>query len=205
MTGEPKTRDAAGLGCLVVGDDTALTVAVRAALEAAGAQVAGAPVADSREQAERAIADARQSIGEMTALVSCPPAVAAVSIDELTPAAFDAALAASFRSPFLYTQAAFPSLRATPHGRLVYVTSTLGITARPDSAHVAAAERAVITLMRTAALEAGSTVTANVVATSDTGQGAESVIDAILLLLRPESSYLRGQVLTTAGSSELHT
>jgi 3-oxoacyl-[acyl-carrier protein] reductase len=205
LSGGRQASAAAGrLGCLVVGDETALAVAVAAGLEAAGAQVARAPAAGSRAEAAAAVARAAESVGEIAALVSCPPAGAPASLDELTPAVFDAALATSFRSPFLYTQAALPALRASRRGRLVYVTSTLGINARPHTAHLAAAARAVIALMRTAALETGPTVTANAIAAAERPTDPASVVDSLLWILRPESDYLTGQVLTTAGAAELH-
>jgi NAD(P)-dependent dehydrogenase (short-subunit alcohol dehydrogenase family) len=137
-------------------------------------------------------------------LISCPSSAAPVAFDELTPAVFDSTLATAFRSPFLYTQAALPRLRAAEHGRLVYVVSTLGVSAEPRTAHVASAAQAVIALMRTATLEVTPPLTANAiaVATSEQPTPPEALADSVLWLLRPQSGHLTGQVVTLAGAPE---
>jgi NAD(P)-dependent dehydrogenase (short-subunit alcohol dehydrogenase family) len=192
------------LSCLVVGEDGPLTAAVRAGLAAAGMRVAWGSTASSRAEAESAVAAAEAEVGALTVLVTCPPSAAAVAFDELSPAAFDGTLAAAFRSPFLYTQAALPKLRAAADGRLVYVVSTLGISGEPRTAHVAAAEQAVIALMRTATLEVTPPLTANAVAIAmgDRPTTSDDVVDSLLWLLRPRSGRVTGQLLTLAGGAE---
>ncbi len=192
------------MSCLVVGEDGPLTTAVRSGLAAAGTQVAWAPAANSRAEAESAVAVAEADIGALTALVTCPPSAAAVAFDELSPAVFDGTLAAAFRSPFLYTQAALPKLRAAADGRLVYVVSTLGSSGEPRTAHVAAAEQAVIALMRTATLELTPPLTANAIAIAagERPTAPEDVVDLLLWLLRPQSGRIAGQLLTLAGGAE---
>jgi 3-oxoacyl-[acyl-carrier protein] reductase len=192
------------LSWLVVGEDGPLAAAVRAGLAAAGTQVAWAPTANSRADAERAVAAAEEEIGALTALIACPPRAVPTSFDELGPAVFDSTLAAAFRSPFLYTQAALPKLRAAEHGRLVYVISTLGISAEPGTAHIAAGEQAVIALMRTATLEVTPPLTANAVAIAagERPTAPEDLVDSLLWLLRPQSGHVAGQLLTLAGGSE---
>lgn len=192
------------MSCLVVGEDGPLVAAVRDGLAATGTPVAWAPTADSRAEAERAVAAAEEEIGALTALIACPPTAARLAFDDLTPAVFDSTLAAAFRSPFLYTQAALPRLRAAEHGRLVYVVSTLGISGEPRSAHVAAAEQAVIALMRTATLEVTPPLTANAVAIAagERPTATDDLVDSLLWLLRPQTGYVAGQLLTLTGSAE---
>jgi NAD(P)-dependent dehydrogenase (short-subunit alcohol dehydrogenase family) len=192
------------LSCLLTGEDGLLVAAVRAALEAAGERVVWAPTAASRAEAEQAVAAAEAEAGPLTALVACPPTTAPVAFDELSPAVFDETQAVAFRSPFLFTQAALPRLRAAAHGRLVYVVSALGVSAEPRTAHVASAAQATIALMRTATLEVTAPLTANAiaVATGESPTPAEDVADSVLWLLRPQSDRLTGQVLTLPGATE---
>ena len=192
------------MSCLVVGEDGPLAAAVRAGLGAAGTRVAWAPPASSRADAETAVAAAEEEAGALTALISCPPSAAPLAFDDLEPAAFDSTLAAAFRSPFLYTQAALPRLRAAEHGRYVYVVSTFGISGEPRTAHVAAAEQAVIALMRTATLEVTPPLTANAVAIAagERPTAPDDLVDSLLWLLRPRTGYVAGQLLTLAGGAE---
>ncbi len=192
------------MSCLVTGEDGPWVAAVRAGLEAAGERVAWVPAAASRAAAENAVTAAEEEIGALTALITCPPSGAPIAFDELNPETFDSTLAAAFRSPFLYTQAALPRLRAAEHGRLVYVVSTLGVSAEPRTAHVASAAQATIALMRTATLEVTPPLTANAIAiaTGEQPTPPEALADAVLWLLRPRSGHLTGQVLTLAGGPE---
>ncbi len=191
------------MSCLLTGEDGPLVAAVRAGLEAAGERVVWAPAAASRAEAEQAVAVAEAEAGPLTALIACPPAAAPVAFDELSPAVFDGTQAVAFRSPFLFTQAALPRLRAAEHGRLVYVVSALGVSAEPQTAHVASAAQATIALMRTATLEVTAPLTANAiaVATGESPTAPEDVADSALWLLRPQSDRLTGQVLTLAGAT----
>lgn len=155
----------AGRRCVVAGAETSLRAAVAAGLEAAGAAVAVVGPAASRAEAERHAGGARGALGGPAgALVTCPPQLAAASLDELDQATFDAAVAAAYKSPFLHTQALLGDLRASGDGRIAYVTSAAGIRGRAHTAHLAAGARALIALMRTVANEEGPRVKANAIA-----------------------------------------
>jgi len=161
-TGE---RALAGRRCVVAGERTPLRDALATGFERAGAAVASAPAVATRAAAERAAAEVRDALGGAAdALVTCPPRLGAASIDELDPAAFEGAVAALYKSPFLHTQTLLGDLRAGGDGRIVYVTSAAGILGRAYAAHLAAGARAVIALMRTVACEEAPGVTANAIA-----------------------------------------
>jgi NAD(P)-dependent dehydrogenase (short-subunit alcohol dehydrogenase family) len=154
-----------GRRCVIAGDDTHLRAALQAGLESAGAAVATVATASRRDDAERLAADARNVLGgDVEVLVTTPPALTAAGIDELDPAAFDGALDAAYKSPFLYTQALLADLRESGGGRVVYVTSAAGILGRAYTAHLAAGARAAIALMRTVAYEEAPAITANAIA-----------------------------------------
>jgi 2-hydroxycyclohexanecarboxyl-CoA dehydrogenase len=155
----------AGRRCVVAGDESELRTAIAAGLADAGATVAQAPAATDRAAADAAAASVREQLGGAPgALVATPPRLAAASIDELDPATFGSALAAGYKSPFLHTQALLGDLRSDGDGRVVYVTSAAGILARAHTAHLAAASRATIALMRTLAQEEGAALRANAIA-----------------------------------------
>jgi len=154
-----------GRRCVVAGDETPLRSALAAGLERAGAAVATAPAVTSRAAAEQAAAASRQALdGPADALVTCPPPLDAAAIDELDPAAFDGAVAALYKSPFLHTQALLGDIRASGDGRIVYVTSAVAVVARAYTAHLAAGARATVALMRTVACEEAPRVSANAIA-----------------------------------------
>jgi NAD(P)-dependent dehydrogenase (short-subunit alcohol dehydrogenase family) len=155
-----------GRRCVVAGEDTPLRAALCEGLERAGAVVAPVAVATTRDAAEQAVADVRQALdGRAGALVTTPPPLVAASLDELDPVTFDGAIAAAYKSPFVYTQALLGDLRAGGDGRIVHVTSAAGILGRAYTSHLAAGARATIALMRTVAYEEGPAVKANAIAT----------------------------------------
>lgn len=155
----------AGRRCVVAGEETPLRAELAAGLERAGAAVASAPPALTRASAERAAAAAREQLGgPADALVTSPPRLAAASLDELDPAAFDGALAALYKSPFLHTQALLGDLRTGGDGRIAYVTSAAGLLGRAHTAHLASGARATIALMRAVAYEEAPRVSANAIA-----------------------------------------
>lgn len=164
MTARAEGAGLSGRACLVVGDDTALGRELCEAIVAAGGSVAQASQATGRRGAEVALQRAEDELGAVDVLICCPPSSRPASLGELSPAVFDAEVEAALKSPFLHTQAVLPGMLERGFGRIVYVTSTLGITALPFAAHVAAGARGVITLMRTVALEAAPAVAAHAVA-----------------------------------------
>lgn len=152
-----------GAVCLV-GEESPLRAELGRRLEQAGWAVAALPPARTRAEADANVGEARDRHGTIGALVSCPPTLAAASLDELDPEAFDGALDAAYKSPFRYTQVALADLREVGTGRIVYVTSSAGMLGRAYTAHLAAGARATIALMRTVAVEESPAVTANAVA-----------------------------------------
>jgi NAD(P)-dependent dehydrogenase (short-subunit alcohol dehydrogenase family) len=164
MSGDAAAATLAGRRCLVAGNETPLRAALGAGLERAGAAVAFAATVGDRAAAEHAAEQARAALGgPLDALVATPPQLDAAGIDELDPARFDGALDAGYRSPFLQTQAVLGDLRVQT-GSVVYVTSVAGLLGRAYTAHLAAAARAAIALMRTVAYEEAPAVTANAIA-----------------------------------------
>ena len=79
-------------------------------------------------------------------------------------ALWDAMLRVNLTGTFHCTQAALPALLAAPHGRIVNVASTAGLTGYPYVAAYCAAKHGVVGLTRALALELASThVTVNAV------------------------------------------
>ncbi len=158
-------RALAGRRCVVAGEETPLRAALAAGLEQAGAVVASVPAVTTRAAADRAAVAAREALeGPANARVTCPPRLPAAALEELDPAAFDAAVGGLYKGPFLQTQAQLGDLRATGDGRIVYVTSAAGVLGRAYIAHLAAGARAAIALMRAVAYEEAPRVSATAIA-----------------------------------------
>ena len=74
----------------------------------------------------------------------------------MDPAEWDRGIARNLRSAFSVTHAALPSLIASGHGRIVFVSSVTGpLVSNPGSAVYGAAKAGILGLMRGLAIEVG--------------------------------------------------
>jgi len=78
------------------------------------------------------------------------------AVADMDPAEWDRGIARNLRTAFAVTQAALPSLMATGHGRIVFVSSVTGpLVSNPGSAVYGAAKAGILGLMRGLAIEVG--------------------------------------------------
>jgi 3-oxoacyl-[acyl-carrier protein] reductase len=185
-----------GRVCVLSGADSAVAPTLQSGLEAAGAVVAVVPAVRSRSEATAAIATVRDRHGPVELLVCCSPDTAPASLEELAPPIFDAAMTGAFKSPFLLTQAVLGEMSANGFGRIVYVTSSLGILGRAYTAHLAAGARALIALARTVVAEESPAVTANTIAVGP-------IEGSALLAARLRGLAIAGAVDNAAGGAQL--
>ena len=150
----------AGAGALVIGvDNRAEALAdFSAATEAASGRAHPAVVADLREpeEVERLVIDAGDSLYGLVHVAGgmWPPQWAALM--DMDPAVFDDVMDLNLRTTLLSTTAVARRLKALGRGgSIVALSSVAGLTAMPFGAPYAAAKSALMSLVRTAALEWG--------------------------------------------------
>ncbi len=142
----------------------------------------------------------------------------------MSPADFDRVLQVNLRGAFLCTKYAMPHLIRQHYGRVVNMSSVVGLTGNPGQANYAAAKAGLIGFTKAVAREVASrNVTVNAVAPGYIATGmveglseeqrnqileripmgrfgtSEDVAETILFLSSRAAGYLTGQVLTVDG------
>ena len=142
----------------------------------------------------------------------------------MTPADFDEVLQVNLRGAFLCTKFVMPHLIRQHYGRVINVSSVVGLTGNPGQANYAPAKAGLIGFTKAVAREVASrNVTVNAVAPGFIATGmvegltqdqsnqileripmgrfgtSEDVADTILFLSSKGAGYLTGQVLTVDG------
>jgi SDR family mycofactocin-dependent oxidoreductase len=106
---------------------------------------------------------AAAELGEVSVVVANAGICSFARFDEITDEQWDEMIAVNLSGVFRTLRAAIPTMRAQGHGRLLATASMAGRGGSPHLAHYAAAKAGVISLIKTLALELGSSgVTANV-------------------------------------------
>lgn len=99
-----------------------------------------------------AVAAALDSHGQLDGLAVCAALLVEQELDGFTVADWDKTMALNLRAPFLLTQAAAPSLRASPDGRVVLVGSTAAFRGGGGSFAYAASKGGIVALTRSLAV-----------------------------------------------------
>jgi 3-oxoacyl-[acyl-carrier protein] reductase len=187
------------------------------------AQAFRADVADEAT-CEQLYAAVREALGAPTILVNNAGITRDNLILRMSAADFDAVCATNLRAAFLLTKLATRAMLKARSGRIINITSVVGLTGNAGQANYAASKAGLIGLTKSAARElAGKGVTVNAVApgfirTDMTDALDEKARDAlcasipvkrlgeakdiaavVAFLASDEASYVTGQVITVDG------
>jgi 3-oxoacyl-[acyl-carrier protein] reductase len=217
-----RTLHAAGAKVAVVGRDQSRAEAGAAEL---GARAAGVACDVARaDQVEAAIAAAEQALGPIDILVNNAGLTRDNILLRLTDADWDAVLNANLKGAFHTTRAVIKGMMKRRSGRIVNITSIVGLTGNKGQANYAASKAGLIGFTKSVAKEYASRgVLANCVAPGfietdmtaalpdearasllqDIAVGRlgrpEDVAGAVLFLASDLAGYITGQVLVVDG------
>ena len=105
--------------------------------------------------------EAERTVGVIQILVNNAGIVTMAPFLELREEEFDAVVAVSLRGTYLMTRALLPAMRGSGWGRVISLSSMLGKTPAPYTAHYSAAKAAIIGFTQAIAKEAAPEVTVN--------------------------------------------
>lgn len=224
--GEAIARDLAGAGWpLVLVARNAGKLAALAA-ELGGPERCLACPADigSWEDAQRVAALAQETFGTIDGLVNNAGITRDGLLVRMSPEQWQAPLDVNLNGTFYFTRAVGPIMMRQRQGRIVNITSVIGLTGNAGQANYAASKAGVIALTKSVAKELGSRgVTCNAlapgyIATDMTAELPDKVRQEMLeriplrrlgevadiagvvrFLLSPEAAYITGQVLVVDG------
>lgn len=232
--GTAVSRTLASAGALVVGVDNRAEALEEftAATSQADGRTHPAVIADLREPAEveRAIRAAGDQFYGLVHIAGGMGPAQWSGLMDMDPAVFDAVMDLNFRTMMLTTSAAARRLRELGRGgSLVALSSVAGLTAMPFGAPYSAAKAALMSLVRTAALEWGplgirvNAVAPGTVRTPKSLRGnpnpppdtpaetaavplgrrgsADDIAGGVLFLLSDLAGWITGQVLAVDGGS----
>jgi 3-oxoacyl-[acyl-carrier protein] reductase len=162
--------------------------------------------------------------GQIDILVNCAGITRDVPLGAMKDEQWDDVIAINLRGPFLFTRACSKPMRRARKGRIVNITSIVGMMGNKGQANYSASKAGLIGFTRTAAKElAGKNITVNAIAPGfiDTemtkvlpevlknemlkrtplarfGQ-VDDVANAVLFFVSDEASFITGQILTVDG------
>ena len=180
------------------------------------------------EQVQGIVAEVRDQFGTIWGLVNNAGVTKDGLIVRMNPDDWQFVLDVNLTGTFYFTRAVAPLMMRQREGRIISISSVIGLTGNAGQANYAASKAGVIALMKSVARELGSrSVTANAVApgfiatdmTADLSAqvktemleqiplkrfgDAADVAGVVSFLLSPNAAYITGQVLVCDGGMVL--
>lgn len=208
---------------LVARDEARLRDALATLPEGTRALTWACDVADG-EQVERVVAAAAAELGGIQALINNAGVTADALIMRMSAAQWRQVIDINLTGTFNFTKAVAPLMMRQRQGRIVNITSVIGLSGNAGQANYAASKAGIIALTKSVARElAGRQVTANAVApgfistdmTAGLGEQiraemlrsiplkrfgeGEDVAGVVAFLLSPDAAYVTGQTIVCDG------
>lgn len=216
-------RNGARVACLARNVDK-LADTVAAITAAGGVAEAFACDVKQRESVESVVDKIGESWGRLDILVNNAGVTRDTLLPRMTDDEWDDVITTNLRGAFLFCRAASRIMMRARYGRIINITSVVGLIGNPGQTNYSASKAGLIGLTRSLSRElAGRNVTINAVApgfiesdmTKVLGAAvldeakkripakrlgvAEDVAAAVLFLASPAASYITGHVLTVDG------
>jgi len=155
---------------------------------AGGEAVANYDGVDSAEGAERIVKSAKDAFGKVDIVINNAGILRDVSFMKMTEEDWDKVLRVHLYGSMYVTKAAFPILRESSYGRLVFTTSAAGLYGNFGQANYSAAKLGIVGIAKTLAQEGAKyNIKSNVIAPVAKSRMTETILPPNLLeKLKPE-------------------
>jgi NAD(P)-dependent dehydrogenase (short-subunit alcohol dehydrogenase family) len=174
------------------GKDAAVAEKVCQEIRRAGGQAkSNADTIAALAGADRMVAETLSAFGRVDAIICCAGNSATAPLWEMTEAQWDSVLDVHLKGHFACTRAVAGPMRRQRSGRIVHITSHVGLYGHPEAANYASAKAGVTGLTRSAALSLGPFgITVNAIAPSAVTRMSDTVPVDILRARAEQSGIM---------------